>query len=130
MRTLTRQALIEEIRREVLALADEEHSFCEVAGKLGIACKGFRQYTDEELARKYRWIVKTRDPSTRAELEDLANRWQIARQIIQDRPLSCDVQQIERDTCAGWDGYEDEQLVSFHHSLCGETVEVAEGRSP
>ena len=127
MRTVTRQELIDEIRREVLVLVDEEHSFCEVAGKLGIACTGFRQFTDEELARRYRWIVKTRDPSTREELESLANRWQIARQIIQDRPLSCDVQQIEHDTCGGWDGYADEQLATFHHSLTGESVEVAEG---
>ena len=125
MRTMTRAALIEEIRREVLALVDDEHSFCNVAGELGIGCTGFRQFTDAELAHRYRWIVKTRDPSTREELEDLANRWQLARQIVEDRPLSCDVQQIERDTCAGWDGYGDDQLASFHHTLTGETVEIS-----
>ena len=63
MRTMTRAALIEEIRREVLALVDDEHSFCNVAGELGIGCTGFRQFTDAELAHRYRWIVKTRDPA-------------------------------------------------------------------
>lgn len=125
MRTMTRAALIAEIRREVLALVDDEHSFCDVAGSLGIGCTGFRQYSDSELARRYHWIVKARAPSTREELEDLANRWQLARQIVRDQPLSCDVQQLERDTCAGWDGYADEQLATFHETLTGESVEVS-----
>ena len=124
MRTMTRSELTEEIRKRLMPLVDEEHSFCSVAGKLGIGCSGFHQYTDAELARKYRWIVKTRDPSTREELEDLANRWQLARQLVQDRPLSCDVQQIERDTCAGWDSLGDDQLAGLYHTLTGEAVEL------
>jgi len=119
MQTLKRDALVEAIRKMVMTLVDEEHSFCSVAGKLGIGCSGFHQYTDAELARRYRWIVKTRDPSTREELEDLANRWQLARQVVQDLPLSCDVQQIERDTCAGWDNFDDEQLASLYRTLTG-----------
>lgn len=128
MRTLTRDALVGEVRREVLKLVDPEHSFCDVAARLGIGCLGFRHFSDEDLARRYRWIVRRRDPSTREELEDLANRWQLARQIVQDRPIACDVQAIERDTCAGWDVYSDAELLKFHHRLTGETVRLAERR--
>ena len=122
-RKLTRNALIEKIRNEVRSLVDDEHSFCEVAGRLGIHCRGFKQYTDDELAHRYRWIVKSRAPS-REQLEDLANRWQLARQLVQNCDLSCDVQAKERDTCAGWDGFDDRQLSDFHRQLSGETVEI------
>jgi hypothetical protein len=38
---------------------------------------------------------------SREELEDLDNRWQLARQIVGDLPIACDVQQKEGDSCGG-----------------------------
>lgn len=127
MRTLTRKELIDEIRSEVLALVDDDHSICEVAGRLGIFCKGFRRFSDEELAKRYDWIVQIRRPSSREQLEDLADRWQIARQLVQNEALACDVQTKEHDTCRGWDEFDDAKLAELHASLSGETVAVAAG---
>ena len=126
MKTLTRDQLIDEIRRAALLLVDDDHSFCEVTGRLGIHCRGFKQYTDEELQEKYLWLARDHGATTRAEVEDLANRWQLARQLVSNEELSCDVQAREHDTCLGWDGYSDEYLAELHARLCGgDTVQVA-----
>ena len=128
MRTLTRDQLIDEVRRAALRLVDDDHSFCEVTGRLGIHCRGFKQYTDEELEQKYRWLARDRGATSRTEIESLANRWQLARQLVQNVELSCDVQAREHDTCLGWDGFSTEYLAKLHAQLCGgETVGISAG---
>ena len=124
MRTLTRERAIEELRTTLLELVDEEHSMCETAARHGIYCRGFRQYSDEELRKRYEWLALRAGASTRAELEDLANRWQLARQLVRGAALSCDVQTCEHDTCSGWDGFSDETLAQFHKQLRGEEIQI------
>lgn len=124
MRTISRQEAINAIRHEVLTLVDDDHSICEVAGRLGIMCKGFKQFDDEELAKRYDWIVKKRKPKTRAELEVLANRWQLTRQFVQNKELACDVQLEDRDACVGWDEFSNARLAKFYTQLLNESVEV------
>ena len=122
MRTLTRPEAIEGIRTKLLSLVDEEHSACQVAADNNIFCRGFRQYTDAELAERYDWLAKR--AGNRDQLEDLANRWQLARRLVQDKELACDVQCIERDTCHGWDTHPDEKLAQYYTQLFGEQVSV------
>ena len=124
MRTLTRDQAIDDIRKEVLKLVDDEHSMCEVASRLGIFCKGFRQWDDEELKRRYDWIVKKKNVTRRDELVRFANRWQLARQYVQNKELSCDVQALEEDTCRGWKEFDDATLEHHHAELCGEPVKI------
>jgi hypothetical protein len=126
MRTLKRDEAIRDIRREVLKLVDDEHSVCEVCTRLDIMCRGFRQFSDEELARRYKWIAERGEPKTRAELEELANRWQLARQLATGRELACDVQLEDRDTCDGWDTFTTTELARYYKQLTGEDVEVAD----
>lgn len=94
--------------------------------RLGILCRGFSQFSDEELRKRYEWILKKRPWLNREELEDFANRWQLARQIVQNTRLSCDTQTLEHDTCRGWDEYTDAQLVEFHRKVCGEEIAIRE----
>ncbi|MCK6551503.1 hypothetical protein L6R52_37045 [Myxococcota bacterium] len=124
MRTLVRGDAIADIRRELLRLVDDEHSVCEVAAEKGILCRGFRQFSDEELARRYDWISKRRHPKTREELETLANRWQLARQFVLDQRIACDVQLEDRDTCDGWDTFSNRMIERYYRELCGEDVTV------
>ncbi len=42
---------------------------------------------------------------TREDLEEVANRWQLARHEVNALPTACDVQQIEHDLCGGWDDF-------------------------
>jgi hypothetical protein len=102
---------------------------CQVAGERGIYCQGFHKLTDEQLHQRHAWLQR-RDPSMgRQELEDLANRWQIARQIVRKAPIACDVQTLEKDTCEGWDGFDDPTIARFYKELIGEEIEVASSPS-
>ena len=110
MRKITRERAIEDVRRKLLTLVDDEHSMCEVATRLGVFCQGFRQWKTGELRSRYGWIVRNRPAVRRAELEDLANRWQLARQRVLGLPLCCDIQADPCEThrtCSSWEGFAD-----------------------
>ena len=124
MKRITRQECIGDLQRDLRKLAPGEHSMCEVAARKGIYCKGFAQWTFDELKERYDWIAKARPNITREELEKLANAWQVARQDVFGTGLSCDTQSIEHDTCKGFDGWTDRDLARFHAEICGEAVEV------
>lgn len=127
MKTITREAAIEALRRRFLELTDDEHCMCSVAAELHVFCGGFSQWKSHELRQRYDWLLARNPRMTRAQLEDLANRWQLARQFVHDTPLSCDTQTMEHDTCRGWDGFTDEQLAEHMQQLCGEEVRVVAG---
>ena len=38
--------------------------------------------------------------------------------------MSCDAQTIERDTCRGWDTFDDDAVARFYHELLGVQVEI------
>ena len=126
MRAMTREQAVEELRNALLELVDDDHSMCDVAARLGIYCRGFRQYTDEELRERYDWLVRRNAVNSREELEDLANRWQLARQFVQNAALSCDTQTREHDTCRGWDAFTNEALVEFHRRIRGEEIRISD----
>jgi hypothetical protein len=126
MRTLTRNQAIAELRARLLQLVDDEHSVCDVAARLHIFCGGFAQWTFGELKQRYPQIVRSRPRITPAELRELANRWQLARQFARGTELSCDTQLDEKTwrTCHGWNEFSDEKLAGFHAALCNEDVEI------
>ena len=123
--TIAREEAIKVLRREFLKFVDDENSICKVAAEKGIFCKGFQRYSDFELRKRYRWIARKDRRYTREEIEDLANRWQLARQDVDELPLACDVQQIEHDSCRGWDDFSNEELAKFVYQLTGRVVAVA-----
>lgn len=126
MLTLTRSELVDKLREKLTATCDEEHSICEVAAERGIFCHGFAQWTFTELKRRYPTIVRSRPAITPAEMLDLANRWQVARQTARELPIACDVQLHEGAlrTCKGWDEWSSEDLARFYHELTGEEVKI------
>ena len=124
MKTLTRKEAIDELRQRMLALTDEDHSICERARERGILCHGFAQWTFDELKQRYWWLVERRPGIDRAELERLANIWQVARQQVKGTSLACDTQAIEHDTCKGWDEWDDFTVARHLQELGGEDVEV------
>ena len=95
-----------------------------MAAEKGIFCKGFQRYSDFELRKRYRWIARKDRRYTREEIEDLANRWQIARQDVDELPIACDVQQLEHDSCRGWDDFSNEELAKFIGQTTGRVVAV------
>lgn len=121
---IARSTAIRRLRDVLVLMTDEDHSICRIAAERGIFCRGFKRYDDDELRQRYAWLVN-RDPNIgRNRLEDLADRWQLARQVFDDVPIACDAQQIEHDTCGGWDEFSDEDLARFCRELLHENVIV------
>lgn len=125
MRTLSRDEAIALIRTRLMRMTDEDHSMCRVAAEQGIFCSGFARLSDEQLRQRYSWLLRNHPDLNRQQLEDSANRWELARQVVNCTPLSCDAQHIEKDTCQGWDGFDDAALARFYMELTGEEVVVA-----
>jgi hypothetical protein len=121
---LSKTAAIALLREALLEVAGPDVSLCRAAADRGIFCEGFDRYTDRGLRSSYRWITQRYPGATREELEELADRWQLARQEVNQLPLACDVQTREHDTCAGWDGFTPEELSRFILELTSRNVVV------
>ena len=130
MKQLTRTQAIDALREALVALTDDDTCMCLAAARLGVYCKGFAQWKSYELKERYDWIARNRPGVTRRQLEDLANRWQLARQLVRGTPLACDTQSLEHHTCNGWEGFRDEELAAFHGDLCGEPAEIVPASAP
>ena len=121
---MTREEAIARLREKLVSLTDEENCMCKVAAERGIFCTGFRQFTDKELRERYWWIVRKRPDITRAELETIANDWQLTQQDVRSLPVACDVQTKAHDTCRGWNDFTNEQLGNYLKQLTGQDVRV------
>jgi hypothetical protein len=121
---ISRSSAITRLRSALVALTDDGNSICKVAAERGLFCRGFRRYSDEELRNRYGWIARRHPAASRAELEDLANRWQLARQVFDGTQLACDAQSEEHDTCNGWDDFSNQELSGFMLEILGEEVAV------
>lgn len=124
MDTITRTEVINRLRQELIKRTDGDMSACKLAAERGIFCHGFARYSDEDLRKLYGWIVRRRPGMTRAELESIADRWQMARQEVDELPLACDVQTRVHDTCRGWDDFSNVDLSKFYRELTGKEVTV------
>ena len=117
--------MINRLREALIGLTDDDHSICKIAAEHGIFCGGFQRLSDAELRKRYHWLVR-KDPSApRPNIEQLANSWELDRLVVHDMPLSCDAQQIEHDTCHGWDEFSNEDLTCFHSEILGEDTSIA-----
>jgi hypothetical protein len=133
MKRLNRLQAIDGLRQKLLTLVDDQHSMCEVATRLHLFCGGFSQWKFHELKARHDWIAKNRPGITRNELEDLANRWQLARQYVLDSPLACDTQSMgceQHRTCQGWARFDDRELAEYYRELCGEEIEIVPAADP
>ena len=121
---VSRATAIALLRSRFLSMCDDDTSMCRVAAQRGIFCKGFSKYTETELRRKYWWLA-ARDPEMgREELEDLANKWQLAREMRNELDLACDVQRLEHDTCNGWNDFSNEQLSGYCSEILGQPIVI------
>ena len=107
-----------------MAMTDDEHSMCQVATEKGIYCRGFRRLSDEVFRERHDWLVHRNPGASRAEIEDLANKWQLARQIVDRVPLSCDAQLREHDTCDGWNEFTNQDLERFCREIVGKNAKI------
>lgn len=122
---VARPSVIVALREELGSRAKGEMSICKLAAQTGVFCKGFRRFSDAALKERFAWIADKNPDASRPELEELADRWQLARQDVRGAATACDVQQLEHDSCGGWDDFSNADLARFLRELTGRVVEVA-----
>jgi hypothetical protein len=122
--SIDRAEVVNLIRTELLKHTDSETSVCKFATDRGLLCRGFARYGDAELRRKFDWITRRQPGMSREELEEIANRWQLARQDVTALPVACDVQQKEHDMCRGWDDFSNQDLAKFYTELTAKQIVV------
>lgn len=120
---VTRAEMIDLLRARLIGLIGE-NSVCKSVAERGVFCRGFHRFSDAELRQRFAWIDRRLDDHSREELEAVADRWQLARQEVRQLPLACDVQQIEHDSCRGWDEFTAEELSRFYLELSGRSLAV------
>ena len=121
---MNRDDAVAAIRAKLIDMVDEDHCMCQVAGGSGIYCHGFGRLTEDQLRQRYSWLLKINPSMDRRELENRANRWELARQIVHQVPIACDAQNLERDTCNGWAGFDDATIARFYMDLVGEEIDI------
>lgn len=90
--------------------------------RCGLFCRGFSAWDDDELRQRFHWFCLSRPRIERAELEALADRWQLAEQAARGLSVPCDIgstAQSGRRPCSGWSRFTDEELEAFLRQLGG-----------
>ena len=121
---LTREAAVARLRRKLISLREEGKSVCQIAAKKEIFCRGFHRDNDNDLRFRYAAAIEEAPQLTRAELEQRANAWQLARQQQEGALLCCDVQAMHYESCRAWDDFSNEDLSRFCAEMLGERVRV------
>jgi hypothetical protein len=129
-RKVSRSEMIGLLRDELMRLTPEGTSACRAVAERGIFCRGFLRFTDAQLRQRFQWIDEKLQHPSRKVLEDVADRWQLARQEVTEIPLACDVQQMEHDSCRGWDDFSNADLIRFYREISGQNVSIRNEDAP
>ncbi len=121
---LSRPAAIDEIRRIMKALPQDDQCACAIAARYGIFCKGFTRYSDEELKKRFAWIARPRPGVSRSELERLASAYHRGRQEVTGAEICCDVETREHCGCDGWNTFDNAALEAFYKDLTGRSCQI------
>ena len=124
MKRITRSQAIEDLRDVLLRMADEQNSLCRVVTWRKLFCRGFSQWNQAELERRFPGMPQRACELQRGHQELMANDKQLARQDIHARTLPCDVTPDSGAPCAGWDEFDDRELARFHREICGQAVQI------
>jgi len=120
----SRPEALARLRTKLETLTDDEHCVCAVASRLGLACGGFGQYSDDEFRRRFAWIAEKRPGASRAELEEAVNAFLLARQEATGAAIACDVETREHDACAGWNAFDNAALETLYGKVFGRAVRI------
>jgi len=121
---ISRPQAIEEIRRIMNALPQDDECACAIAERYGIFCKGFARYSDAELKKRFGWISRTRPGASRAELERLASAYHRGRQEVTGAAICCDVETREHCGCDGWNTFDNRALEELYLNLTGRKARI------
>ncbi|MCX7915184.1 MAG: hypothetical protein N3A53_02625, partial [Verrucomicrobiae bacterium] len=79
----TREEALKKIRQLLVSHTRPDETTCEAAARLGIFCRGYDQWSKEQLAQMYPWLAQRVGPeASREELLRLVIAWDGARQLV------------------------------------------------
>jgi len=107
----TREQALAKIRQFLTANTRDEETTCQTAARLGIFCRGFDQWSVEQLRALYPWLAKKMPTETpKEEFLKLVIAWDNARALVHKVPTTCDALAIDHDACLGFDRFSNAQL--------------------
>lgn len=122
---ISRPEAIDRLRERLKNFVVGEHCLCEVAGRLGIFCRGFRRLSDAEFRQRFDWLLRRHPGSPRKALEELASLYHEGRQEATGAEICCDIETREHVGCDGWNTFDNRQLEEFHLALVGRPVQIS-----
>jgi hypothetical protein len=124
-RVWTRSEAIDRLRQALMPMCGADRSMCEVAAQKGIFCRGFRRWHDAEFHRRWKPALGTSTHLNRAQMEQLADLWQLAEQLRCSVAFACDVSAGRAGACRGSDEFSNDSLARFCADLLGVSVVVS-----
>ena len=121
----SRDEAIARLRRMLVSVTDGERSTCRLAAERGIFCRGFRRWPVSEFHRRWKNALGRSTHLTRAQMEELADLWQLSEQIRYRLELACDVPGGDGRPCRGWAEFSDAELSRHCREVLGRDVVVA-----
>src|SRR4051812_4496675 len=99
---------------------------CDVAAEKRIFSRGFRRWHDAEFHRRFKGVLGTSTHLSRAQLERLADIWQISEQFRRGVSFACDANDGGLAACRGWSEFSNAALERWCAELLGLSVIVTE----
>jgi hypothetical protein len=122
----TRSQAIARLRAALQPMCGPDRSMCEVAAQKGIFCRGFRRWHDAEFHRRWKPALGASTHLNRAQMEQLADLWQLSEQLRCSVAFACDANALRPGACRGWNEFTNETLSRFCADLLGVCVVVTE----
>ena len=88
-----------------------------------------RRWHEAKFHRKWKFVLGQSTYPTRAQMERLANIWQLSEQIRCRVGLACDAQTIAHGPCRSWHEFSNELLARSYGEVLGRNVIVLEARN-
>jgi hypothetical protein len=96
---------------------------CEVAARLGIFCRGFRRWPDKAFLRVWTRAMGPTTHLNRAQMERLADVWQLTEQLRLRIPIACDALNAW-GPCRGWNEFTNAELERFCADVLSQNVAI------
>jgi hypothetical protein len=127
--TWTRREAIDRLRAFMQPMCGNDRSMCEVAAQERIFCRGFQRWHDAEFHRRWKGALGVTTHLSRAQMERLADLWQLSEQIRSGVAFACDASTEHPGACRGWNEFSNDALARFCADLLGVRVAVVENVS-
>jgi hypothetical protein len=121
----TRAEALDRIREFLRTQQQSDETTCQTAARLGIYCRGYDKWSDDQLREVYPWLAKKLPAEApRQALLNLIVAWDGARMLVHKTDVTCDAHAIDQDACLGFDRFSNQALKRMFPQLFQSDDEV------